>query len=234
MREIPKIIHQVWSGIDEPLPTHYEELGNTWKEKNPDWEYVIWDNQKMTDFVLEHYPHYWSTYNSFKCNIQRWDAIRYLILDKIGGVYADFDTECLKPLETLLKDRECCFSFEPEVYQQYYGGVPFYFNNAFMASTPDHPFMKKAIERAFYYDPTWRNAKDILGTTGPLMLIHLYQGYEEKENIYLIPPQLTSPITREEGISRINGNNTEEIENKLKDAYVIHYFFSAWVDQVDA
>lgn len=232
MKEIPKIIHQVWSGVDEPLPTHFKALGNTWKEKNPDWEYILWDNKKMNDFVLEHYPQYWDVYNSFRCNIQRWDAIRYLILDKIGGVYTDFDTECLKPLEMLLKGRECCFSFEPEEYQQLYGHVPFYFNNAFMASVPEHPFMKKVIERVFYYNPEWRNSKDILGTTGPLMLIHLYQGYEDKDSIYLIPPELTSPLTRDDTVNIMRGDNMDGIRDKLKDAYATHYFFTGWLNQL--
>ena len=96
MNEIPKIIHQIWSGIDGPLPKHFEVLGDTWKKHHPDWEYRLWDNQKMNDFVLSYYPQYWKTYNSFRYNVQRWDAIRYLILDTIGGLYVDFDSECFR------------------------------------------------------------------------------------------------------------------------------------------
>lgn len=29
MKKVPKIIHQIWSGIDEPLPEMFEKLGQT-------------------------------------------------------------------------------------------------------------------------------------------------------------------------------------------------------------
>lgn len=37
--EIPLIIHQIWSGIKEPLPQYFENLGKTWKYDYPDWKY---------------------------------------------------------------------------------------------------------------------------------------------------------------------------------------------------
>ena len=74
---IPKIIHQVWSGIDKPLPKLSHVLGNTWKRDYPEWDYILWDNDKMNSFVQEYYPQYWEAYNLFPYNIQRWDAIRY-------------------------------------------------------------------------------------------------------------------------------------------------------------
>ncbi|MDR2954542.1 MAG: hypothetical protein LBV43_05630 [Prevotella sp.] len=231
MKRIPKIIHQIWSGIDEPLPNGFRILGNTWKNYHPTWEYILWDNQKMNDFILEYYPQYWEIYNSFHYNVQRWDAIRYLILDKIGGVYVDFDSECLKPLDKLLENKECCFSLEPEEHQKMYH-TEVYFNNALMASIPEHPFMKKVIEKTFNHSPNATNATNVLHTTGPLMLVDLYMSYEDKENIYLIPPQYTSPLTKKEGFNKIRGVFSEEIKNKLKDAYSIHYFFNGWVSQL--
>lgn len=35
MNEVPKIIHQIWSGINEPLPTQFKLLGETWKRDYP-------------------------------------------------------------------------------------------------------------------------------------------------------------------------------------------------------
>jgi mannosyltransferase OCH1-like enzyme len=100
--KIPKIIHQIWSGIDESLPEHFKILGETWKEHHPAWKYEFWDNDRMNIFVRENYPNYWDAYNRFLYNVQRWDAIRYLILDRIGGMYVDFDYESLEPLDMLL------------------------------------------------------------------------------------------------------------------------------------
>jgi hypothetical protein len=50
MIEIPKIIHQIWSGLDEPLPKYFKSLGETWKENHPNhpnWKYEFWDNNRM-------------------------------------------------------------------------------------------------------------------------------------------------------------------------------------------
>ena len=102
---IPKIIHQIWSGIDEPLPDIFKMLGDTWKHDYPEWEYRVWDNRMMNDFVQEHYPQYWTAYQQFPYNIQRWDAIRYLLLDKIGGMYVDFDYESLASIEPLIEGK---------------------------------------------------------------------------------------------------------------------------------
>ena len=38
--QIPKIIHQVWEGKTTPLPDFLCKLGKSWRDKNPDWEYI--------------------------------------------------------------------------------------------------------------------------------------------------------------------------------------------------
>ncbi|NLI35777.1 MAG: hypothetical protein GX416_04570 [Bacteroidales bacterium] len=45
MNRIPKIIHLIWSGIDEPLPDHFKTLGSTWQRDYPDWEYILLDKR---------------------------------------------------------------------------------------------------------------------------------------------------------------------------------------------
>ena len=79
-KKIPSIIHQIWSGVDGPLPEHFRVLGETWKRDYPNWEYKLWDNRMMNEFIQEFYPQYWDIYNQFPYNVQRWDAIRYLCL----------------------------------------------------------------------------------------------------------------------------------------------------------
>ena len=79
--KVPQVIHQIWSGISDPLPENFKRLGDTWKRDYPDWKYEFWDNKRMNDFVKKYYPQYWYVYNKYQYDIQRWDAIRYLILD---------------------------------------------------------------------------------------------------------------------------------------------------------
>ncbi|WP_165042818.1 glycosyltransferase family 32 protein [Dysgonomonas sp. ZJ709] len=229
-QSIPKIIHQIWSGVEEPLPEHFRMLGETWKANHPTWEYVLWDNNKMNDFIQKIYPQYWNTYNSFKYNIQRWDSIRYLILNEIGGIYADFDTECLKPMNNLLKDKTCCFSLEPKEHAIALG-VSTLINNAIMMSEANHSFMKKVVIKVFQEKNTMpythRNL-EILDTTGPLMLTKLYETFGKEHNVHAIPAEYISPFTRQDTIDLFNNINITNLEGKLKKAFAVHYFFNTW------
>jgi mannosyltransferase OCH1-like enzyme len=233
MITIPKIIHQIWSGIDEPLPKHFEILGETWKEHYPDWQYEFWDNKRMIDFVWKYYPQNWDIYNSFPYNIQRWDVIRYLILYKMGGMYVDFDYESIKPMDELLNGKTCCFALEPE-YQYWFFNKNIMFNNALMLSVPKHPFMLQIIERSLSkenlsYAKIPKN-ECVLNTTGPYMLIDLYENLnqEEKEAIYLIPAKYVTPFDGYQARSAIYGIENEDLERCLDHAYAVHYFFTAW------
>jgi mannosyltransferase OCH1-like enzyme len=231
--QIPKIIHQIWSGIDEPLPTVFEELGKTWKENHPEWEYILWDNEKMSTFIQQFYPQYWDIYNGFMYNIQRWDAIRYLILNEMGGMYVDFDYESILPLDDLLKEKSCGFALEPK------HTFPFFkkaimFNNALMFSIPKHPFMQAIINFVFseHDFSHFEISKEeyVLNTTGPFRLIELYNDLseEEKKQIYLVPAKYVTPFDGQQAKLVRMGVKNQDLENCLEEAYAIHYFISAW------
>jgi mannosyltransferase OCH1-like enzyme len=237
MSTIPKIIHQIWSGISDPLPERFRLLGKTWKEHYPDWEYLFWDNDKMNEFIEEHYPQYVDIYNRLPYNVQRWDAIRYLILDKIGGMYVDFDYESIHNMEELFQGKSCCFALEPEAHFASMGRTEKdpVFNNALMLSVPEHPFMKKLIETVFT-EETLANKQHktvcVLKTTGPWMINELYyygSTKEEQEEVHLIPAKYVTPFTMKQAGEFRLGEMTEELENCLQDAYAVHYFFSEWV-----
>lgn len=230
MQKIPKIIHQIWSGVDEPLPEEFKSLGETWKRDYPDWEYHLWDNKKMIEFVKTEYPEHWFVYQKYPFNVQRWDAIRYLILEKIGGLYIDFDYESLQPMDEILENKTCCFSLEKDVG----GGLFKVFNNAMMMSTPNHPFMQKIVKFVFSRTTlipqyTSKNLA-IFNTTGPYALIRLYETLTtaEKEDVYLIPSQFVSPFSGLEAEEVRLGVENQELEDCLDDAYAVHYYVSNW------
>ena len=233
MTTIPKIIHQIWSGIDEPLPEYFRQFGETWKENHPDWKYEFWDNDRINSFINKYYPQYWDIYRSFQYDIQRWDAIRYLILDKIGGLYVDFDTECLQAHDCLLQEKTCCFSMEPEKHRLNFKKTVL-FNNALMACIPEHPFMKKIIEAVFSYTPKKETFSEesrrmeILNTTGPFILVDTYEKYQEKEQVYLIPPEHVSPLDMSELAQIRRGYERAEFDEKIIKAYSVHYFWGNW------
>lgn len=232
--KIPKIIHQIWSGIDEALPKHFKELGETWKRDYPEWQYYLWNNQSMNDFIKKYYPQYWDIYNKFPYNIQRWDAVRYLILDKIGGMYVDFDYESIEPMNNLLKDKTCYFAQEPMSHSMAvnwkYDKI---FNNALMGSVPKHPFIRRIINYVFSPETLEnKKVKDlcVLETTGPHMLLNLYSqiNEDEKTEIHLIPAMYVTPFDVMQANRFKCGETSLELESCLDKAYAVHYFFSTW------
>ena len=236
-RNIPKIIHQVWSNIEEPLPDFFRGLMETWKEHHPDWEYILWDNDKMNGFIQEFYPEYWISYNSVKYNIQKWDIIRYFILYHYGGMYADVDYECLDSLEPLLENNKGCY-FSPETAPRDTSlGLNNYFNNALMISVPRHPFMQLIIESVFRELAANKNYAnktiEVLSTTGPIFLTNLYNGHPDTSDIYIIPPELVTPLHPYDVDKYISGNEspsfTRYIQRKLAKAIAIHYFMRTWL-----
>lgn len=231
MNEIPRIIHQIWSGLDGPLPIPFRILGETWKENYPDWRYEFWDNERINRFIQENYPQYWDLYNRYPYNIQRWDAIRYLILYQEGGMYVDFDYESVQNMDKLLEGKSCCFAEEkincPD-------GKP-YFNNALMLSSPGHPFMKKIIDAVFSENiliDTYRSKKEcVFKTTGPDQLVRLYDilSKEEQKDIYIIPAQYVTPFDGHEAHRFRNGEKSEELDKCLgENTYAVHYYCSNW------
>ena len=111
---IPHIIHQVWEGKTELLPEQFMQFAETWKENHPAWQYEFWEKKRMDTFVRKYYPEFAGTYFGYRYDVQRWDAIRYLILYKMGGVYVDFDYECLEPMDTYIFEKSCCLGLEPD------------------------------------------------------------------------------------------------------------------------
>ena len=68
----------------------------SWKKFNPDWEYKLWDEENIKELKV-------SDFNVYSKEINpgyRSDILRYIILNKFGGLYADTDFECLKSIPT--------------------------------------------------------------------------------------------------------------------------------------
>ena len=235
MNEIPKVIHQIWSGIDEPLPEYFRALGDTWKENHSTWKYELWDEKRINEFNNEFYPQYWIAYRNFKYNIQRWDVIRYLILEKIGGLYVDFDYECISPLDDILRGKNCCFACEPKEHTKMFS-IKKCFNNALMASVSNHPFMEIIVKAVFKEgnEKKYSNKMmEVLETTGPHLLTSLYEQYDGKEELYIIPEELVSPLTKNDAWMLINCKLNKEqedyLEKKMDKAVAIHYFIGSWL-----
>lgn len=96
---IPKTIYQTYGCDYSELPLYIKNCTETWKEKNPDFKYVYMSEKECYDFILNNYDQrYADIYSGLKHKAMKGDWWRYLIINKLGGVYMDIDTVCRKPL----------------------------------------------------------------------------------------------------------------------------------------
>lgn len=97
-----KIIHQIFLDIGlQPLEERTDYLKNIRivKELNPDWEYKLWNDDSLTDFISNYYPENMTNWNNFPYPFYKIDYARYMLLHHYGGIYIDLDEQNLKPLE---------------------------------------------------------------------------------------------------------------------------------------
>lgn len=233
---IPRIIHQIWDSGRNTIPLAQQNMAETWKTNHPTWQYEYWDKERIEAFIHKYFPHLLDLYFGYKHNVQRWDVIRYLILFKIGGVYVDFDYECIEPLDDYLSDKRCCFALDPTEHARIFN-KEYIVTNAFIATEPNHPFLREVIENLeVYKDSSGEDIfENVLNTTGPYYITALYEKWTDKSDVTLVPANIVSPLSKNEIANYVNGLiSDEEIEAKLKDAIAVHYFDGSWYRKQNA
>ncbi len=98
---IPARIFQTWKSKHD-FPGNYAVWSSTFSLYNPHFERILWDDGDNYSFISEKFPWFLQTYRDYPREIYRADAIRYFFLYALGGIYADMDVECLRPLDGLL------------------------------------------------------------------------------------------------------------------------------------
>ena len=96
---IPKIVHYSWfSG--EPYPAFLTECMNTWKKALPDYEFVLWDAQKLAEIN--------NTFANEAVSVKKWafaaDFVRLYAVYHYGGIWLDTDVEMFKSFDPFLND----------------------------------------------------------------------------------------------------------------------------------
>jgi len=167
--DVPKIIHQSWKTTQ--LREDHEVWQHSWIDANPGWKYMFWTDLDNRQLVADFYPDLLYTYDILPKNITRADFVRALYMHKYGGVYADLDTWCLRPVDTLLTAGPgIAYVAEMGPDLIYEHNIP----NAWYASSPGHPFWlffaERVVELTQNVVDGRRGWPGIEGIAGPVML----------------------------------------------------------------
>ena len=175
---IPKIIHQTWK--TEDIPYEWKTAVNYCRTINKNFKYILWTDETMDNFVKENYLNFYKIYKSYKYNIQRCDAFRYLLLYKYGGIYLDMDIMCKQDLNNFLHyDLVLAKSFNVETS----------FTNSFFMVIPNHHFFKYCIDNlagninSYQY---FGKHFHVMNSTGPLFLNKMVNNYGKIKNSYVL------------------------------------------------
>jgi len=91
------LIHYIWIGSNS-IPQEYLLNLERCKQLNPQYEFKVWENDESLQLLKDNnYVEYWSNL-TFIC---KYNMIKYLILDKFGGIYTDFDIYWNKPFQEI-------------------------------------------------------------------------------------------------------------------------------------
>ena len=174
--KIPKTIHQIWCG-DKPKP---ENWMRTWKEKNPGWKYILWDEEMIRNLPLKNVDlfNYYKEKNRFHGMA---DVARIEIVLNEGGVYIDADIECLEPIDELM---DCNF-FAVETNTK--GRI----TNSVIGAEKGHAILKEYVEKmgvADQVEPCWN-------TIGAPMFTQAINKLKTDKDI-ILPPYTFFPEDR--------------------------------------
>lgn len=147
---------------------------------NPKWTFYLWTDASSRKLVADKHRYLLNVWDSYPLNIHRADAIRYVVLYEYGGIYADLDMECLRPLDALTKKYSCIFPSEPFEFISIHSDLPYQINNAFMLCRKGHPFLKQLIENL----PAYRMIPKIIERTGPIFVTSQFVLYNRIFNYY--------------------------------------------------
>jgi len=98
---IPKKIMQTWE--TKTISVEFQQIINSWKIYNPDYEYVLFNSDEREEFIKTHFDvAILNTYKKIIPGAYKADFFRYCYLYLNGGVYVDIDTLCLGKLDNFL------------------------------------------------------------------------------------------------------------------------------------
>ncbi|EAU36873.1 predicted protein [Aspergillus terreus NIH2624] len=140
---IPPIVHHIHLGSRPPRP-EWLKARETCLEHHASWSSFIWNEESAEKLVREEFPHLYLMWKSYPYMIQRVDALRYMVLQKHGGMVLDYDLACRRSLEPLRRFKFVAPAAHP-------AGLSI----GMMLSSPGHPYIKALVDNLPPYNYRW-------------------------------------------------------------------------------
>lgn len=182
---MPKIIHQVFLNVSTnrlEFFEKYEPYRRSWREKNPDFKYILWNASMIDHLINTSYPSIGPLYTRYRDIWQaRADIARYLVVHYMGGIYSDIDIKCKRSMDELyseIGDKRVALNYTYN---------PFGIANDFFVASKNHEFMAHVLDGlqdadVFYFTPFLNS----MFRTGPMYMLGRYLNYPHQEDIYFL------------------------------------------------
>jgi hypothetical protein len=145
--KIPRNIFQTWE--TKNISNGFIYLTQTWKDKNPNYAYFLYDDEERKKFIQKHFDK--NVYHAY-CRIIpgafRADLWRYCILYIYGGIFVDIDTICMNSIDIFLNEDIEIMTLIDLNNSPYLG--TYNLANGCIAAIPKHPILLDCIHRIVY------------------------------------------------------------------------------------
>ncbi len=218
--DIPMVIHRQWDSNQIPLEA--SRFMQSWMRHKPELQTWFWMDSDSRNFVIDNVSQIsdfiyndWNIFTEGKMS----EVLRYVILYKYGGIFAELDVEFLKPLDEKVLQHPCIIAQEPTVnsyllndHKALDRAID---SNVIIICRPKHPFLKFVIQKILveinhegtqsrhYNNDKWCFDNLVQEYRKLLNLSSNTDGLRPNDLIYLAPPQYFMPTWKSNLTSRI-------------------------------
>lgn len=238
---LPRIIHQTWK---DAFP--HAALGHcldTFVFLNPEWERRFYTDADCLAWLGDRAPLFLQAYQSCKTGIHRADFFRILVLYFEGGVYADLDFECLRPLDELLArlpaGKTVYLTRDHPIHERIHFGGRAMWMNDFMIAAPGDPLVGEILKWMLNSPPGSSSAANAVMETGPGVIssvIEMLGGPEMIPNLGIIPTPWVHPLPDMNCGFPEKPAYHHQIATRSwleREVFAVHYWFHTWVTGAD-
>lgn len=223
---IEPIIHQIWHPFSSAtLPIEWERFSRSWRRWHPQHRHILWQPEESRAFVAQHFPELLPIYDGYTSPMKRVAALRYLLLQQLGGMVVDLDLECLRSTDPLLAGQRAVLSVEPVEHwpESRAESEQPVLSTAFLASEAGHPFWGRVIEEL-------KRSAQLPGlqeSTASALLTRCYDAFSDKTSFTLTPPDVFSPVDAH-ACRDGSAYDVEQWVKETRNAYAVHHWAGTW------